>query len=206
MTSIQVQVEPADASVATLAGGDVKEFFITVTSDASTPLAEQLQAALAEVSARDAEIVMIDIFAPLNQPADLPAGVPVMWIDSGHTHGSNLGGVQIHAITGTPVERISLGDAVVGTVYQGPFGRYCRMTGVACADTSASRYDQAISTYERMEEALKLAGMEFSDVIRTWLYLADILDWYDEFNAARDEYFTGKNTFDKLVPASMLVL
>ena len=166
------------------------------------PRRRRKAAALAEVDSRDAEIVMIDIFAPLDQDADLPEGVPVMWVDSGHTRGSNLAGVQIHAITGCAVERISLGDAVVGTVYQGPFGRYCRMTGIACADTSASRYAQAISTYERMEEALRLAGMEFSDVIRTWLYLADILDWYDEFNAARDEYFTGKKTFDKLVPAS----
>ncbi|MBT3279434.1 MAG: hypothetical protein HN909_00155 [Phycisphaerales bacterium] len=202
MAPIDVQIQTADAAVASLASNGVTEYFITTTSDATTPIAEQLSVALGEVAARNAEIVVLNIFAPLDQQVDLPEDIPTMWVDSGHTRGSNLSGLQVHAISGATLERISLDGQTVGTVYSGPFGRYCRMTGIGSADTSADRYAQAISTYERMEAALKLAGMEFSDVIRTWLYLADILDWYDEFNAARDEYFTGKKTFDKLVPAS----
>ena len=53
-----------------------------------------------------------------------------------------------------------------------------------------------------MEAALRLAGMDFSHVVRTWLFLDEILAWYRELNQARDAFFTSRGVYDGLVPAS----
>jgi enamine deaminase RidA (YjgF/YER057c/UK114 family) len=44
--------------------------------------------------------------------------------------------------------------------------------------------------------------MDFSNVIRTWFYLDDLLAWYDEFNVARTGFFRSRGVFEGLVPAS----
>lgn len=44
--------------------------------------------------------------------------------------------------------------------------------------------------------------MDFSHVIRTWFYNNRLLDWYEEFNRARDTFFESRGVFDRLVPAS----
>ena len=44
--------------------------------------------------------------------------------------------------------------------------------------------------------------MTFADVVRTWLYMDNILDWYDPFNCARDAFFKSRAVYDGLVPAS----
>jgi enamine deaminase RidA (YjgF/YER057c/UK114 family) len=53
-----------------------------------------------------------------------------------------------------------------------------------------------------MESALGLVGMDFSNVFRTWFYLDDILEWYDQFNAVRNQFFKEHSVYDGLVPAS----
>jgi enamine deaminase RidA (YjgF/YER057c/UK114 family) len=44
--------------------------------------------------------------------------------------------------------------------------------------------------------------LNFSSTIRTWLYAADILSWYDKLNRARNDFFTEHSIYDKVVPAS----
>jgi len=44
--------------------------------------------------------------------------------------------------------------------------------------------------------------MDFSNVIRTWLYLDQLLKWYDDFNEVRTDFFDEYGVFDNLVPAS----
>jgi enamine deaminase RidA (YjgF/YER057c/UK114 family) len=53
-----------------------------------------------------------------------------------------------------------------------------------------------------MEIALVEHGMTLSNIVRTWLYLDKILDWYGPFNQVRTEIFTQRGVFSKGVPAS----
>ena len=53
-----------------------------------------------------------------------------------------------------------------------------------------------------MEQVLLSAGMDFRNVVRTWLFLDGLLDWYDEFNAVRTQFFRERGVFDNIVPAS----
>jgi enamine deaminase RidA (YjgF/YER057c/UK114 family) len=44
--------------------------------------------------------------------------------------------------------------------------------------------------------------MEFTDVVRTWLYIDDILDWYSDFNTVRWEFFENRAIGKGKMPAS----
>ena len=48
-------------------------------------------------------------------------------------------------------------------------------------------------------------GFTFKDIVRTWYYLDIILDWYDEFNWLRSDYFQKTGVFENLIPASTAV-
>jgi len=53
-----------------------------------------------------------------------------------------------------------------------------------------------------MEQVLAEAGLAFRDVIRTWFYLDDILDWYGEFNQVRNGFFQDRGVYTGVMPAS----
>ena len=49
---------------------------------------------------------------------------------------------------------------------------------------------QAKAMMEKVEAALGQFGANFLSVPRTWMWLKDILSWYDEFNRVRSKFFT----------------
>ena len=89
-----------------------------------------------------------------------------------------------------------------GVVTEDEWGRYALLKGVPPADVAASPYEQALSAFEAVERELREAGMEFSDVVRTWIYADRILDWYADLNRARNGFFTARGVYDRYVPAS----
>ncbi len=90
----------------------------------------------------------------------------------------------------------------VGTLYEDDNAVYALLAGVLPSDLGAARAGQAASLFENIEAALKTAGMTFANVVRTWLYMDRILEWYDPFNRARDAFFTSRKVFGGFVPAS----
>ncbi len=45
---------------------------------------------------------------------------------------------------------------------------------------------QAAAMFDRAGDILAANGAGYADVVRTWIYVSEILDWYDEFNEARN--------------------
>jgi enamine deaminase RidA (YjgF/YER057c/UK114 family) len=43
--------------------------------------------------------------------------------------------------------------------------------------------------FREANRTLESSGFRFRDVARTWIYLPQLLDWYDEFNAARAQSY-----------------
>ena len=106
-----------------------------------------------------------------------------------------------------PDIEFELPDAVVSTTAHGvvtedEWGRYALLKGVPPDDISASPYEQALSAFEAVERELGEVGMDFSNVVRTWIYADRILDWYADFNRARNEFFAARGVYDRYVPAS----
>jgi enamine deaminase RidA (YjgF/YER057c/UK114 family) len=49
---------------------------------------------------------------------------------------------------------------------------------------------------------LNEAGFQFTDTVRTWFYLDDLLEWYDGFNAVRTGFYRDRGVLNGLIPAS----
>ncbi len=97
---------------------------------------------------------------------------------------------------------IVLNGRTVGYTYEDDFATYALLTGVLPQDLKASRFDQTTSAFESIEAALFQVGMTFKHVVRTWLYMDDVLSWYDQLNQARDAFFESRQIFGGFIPAS----
>ncbi|MDR1283604.1 MAG: endoribonuclease L-PSP [Opitutaceae bacterium] len=89
-----------------------------------------------------------------------------------------------------------------GVVFEDAHARYCLLGDLTADDPTASRAVQCRQLFENMEGALAVAGLEFTDTVRTWLYADAILDWYDTLNQVRTRFFNERGVFAKRVPAS----
>ncbi len=90
----------------------------------------------------------------------------------------------------------------VGACYEDAYAEYVLLMGVAPSDLSADRVTQTASAFANLEGALETVGFAFHDVVRTWFYLDRLLEWYDDFNRARDAFFESRGVFGGFVPAS----
>ena len=100
------------------------------------------------------------------------------------------------------VRAISRGGRVVANVFEDEDARYLLAAGVMPADPAAPRGEQATSVFLELEGVLAEEGMTFADVVRTWLYIDRVCEWYNEFNAARSAFFETRHVFETFLPAS----
>ena len=127
---------------------------------------------------------------------------PLTWLRGDPCNGRSPAASQAVVIAGAPVCPLRMDGRTVGMVYEDEHAVYCQLGGVLPTDSKASRATQARQFFENMETALTLAGMEFRHTVRTWLYLDQLLDWYDTFNEVRTGFFEERGVFDHMVPGS----
>jgi hypothetical protein len=125
---------------------------------------------------------------------------PVTWLENGHDTG--FCGTHLWAVSGPAVRRLELDGKIIGTMFEDDYAQYCRLGGLLPKETSRSPSEQTAEIFGQMDLLLQRNGMEFSQVIRTWFYNNNILDWYDEFNGVRNDFFRKKRIFEGLLPAS----
>jgi enamine deaminase RidA (YjgF/YER057c/UK114 family) len=109
--------------------------------------------------------------------------------DEGQT--GPLSGVQIHAIKSpTPPEIITTQDnRACGRVFRTPACDYLGLSALTMPDAGTAP-DQAYAMFAQAQTILQSFGADFLYVPRTWLWLGNILDWYDGLNQARNRFFT----------------
>lgn len=127
---------------------------------------------------------------------------PLMWLQGDVCPGTHVAGAQMFTLQGQPLKRVRLGNRVVGTAWSDENADYCLLAGVLPANLGAAPGAQTRSCFEEIEAGLVEAGMDFTHVVRTWFYMDHLLDWYDDFNAARTAFFEEHGVFDRLIPAS----
>ncbi|HEY5653072.1 MAG TPA: RidA family protein [Pontiella sp.] len=116
--------------------------------------------------------------------------------------GETVTGTQFIALSGVTLNPVMDGERKVGTWYETDDALYCLLGDIRADDLTLGRKEQAQSVFEKTENLLKQANMEFTDIVRTWIYLNDLLEWYDEFNLVRTQFFNERSVFEKMVPAS----
>jgi enamine deaminase RidA (YjgF/YER057c/UK114 family) len=126
---------------------------------------------------------------------------PVTWVEGFACHHYPVAGLQVHLFNGQ-VERLEDSGRIVGSVFTAGGARQCWVGGLGGDDASLTRPEQTRRTLERLQAILAQAGFELADVIRTWFFLEDILAWYNDFNRARTQVYSGLKFRTGSLPAS----
>ena len=182
----------------------VAEVFITANPTQARPLGEQAEAlfsAVAEVlHSHKARILQERIFGtdaalqdalPVRQAVygTLDDGVPPVLLAVPEGPYGGLCGIQIHAVSCDEAPKVlrSEGAACGRRLDAGGLG-YVALSGLIAPKAGANT-DQARAIFEKAASALREAGTDIFSVARTWLWIEDILAWYDDFNGVRSGFF-----------------
>jgi hypothetical protein len=113
---------------------------------------------------------------------------PVTFIQGMPVSGEGLAGIIIRAVA--PVEKSDFVEVISENGV--PAGRRWRRKGLKFILLQNMRNEvgescpktgfQAKIAIENADRILRGCGTDFRDVIRTWFYIRDILQWYGEFN------------------------
>lgn len=129
-------------------------------------------------------------------------GRPVVWLHGDACKDGEMYSMQAVAVSGLCPQPVRSAGRDVGFVYEDETARFCRLCGVLPVDRKASRAEQTQSVFEIVQTALSENGFLFTDTVRTWIYLDQLLGWYDEFNRVRTAFFEKTGIFNCRVPAS----
>ena len=184
------------ADIATLALPTHSEHCITVQASEQWKMGALLRE---EAEKRNATVLSQFVFAGTHHYEE---SADAVWLQGDACDDGDLYSMQAVALSGLDPKPIHLNGRDMGFTYEDDTARYCRLRGVMPQDLTASRIDQTRSAFETMDAALKLNDFQFTDTVRTWIYLDHLLEWYDDFNIVRTQYFNETGIFDAMVPAS----
>ena len=192
-----------------LGKGPYKEYWVNSTENHTegTGVAGRV---LEFLKAQDAKAVSIRLFGSHSDIEDAlrliemqteEVGVLPLCILQDDSTGHAPLDIQVHAISGANLKPLYFEDVPVGHEFEDAHAKYY-MLNVLPNDGEASKCDQTNDIFERSHAILEGLGLNFSDTIRTWLFVQDILSWYGDLNETRDRFFERHDIFNKLVPAS----
>jgi len=127
---------------------------------------------------------------------------PLTWCEGKADSPAAISGMHVFAVTGTTVETIHRNGQPVGRVFSEGCFSHCLLGGIVASQPNSPRPEQCREVLTEMAGVLGEAGMSLRNVVRTWYFLEDILDWYGEFNRVRNQFFQEHQVFHGLVPAS----
>ena len=204
--------------IRTVKNDNLTEIYISATGEKRLPLsqqAEKLFSGVAEIlNEHNARIFQERIFTTVGTPqairdirleqyGDLDDGVEPAWLIISQGANGPIAGVQIHAIAGTEDNQILREGRT-------PCGRSCkfgdsRLIGISAitAPTAGDASKQANEMLHKCENVLKQNGTDLRAVPRTWMWLEDILDWYDDFNSVRNAFFVERGMIGKGIVSKM---
>ncbi|HEX42261.1 MAG TPA: hypothetical protein ENN81_09410 [Phycisphaerales bacterium] len=173
----------------------------TAADDLTTTARELFESVRDQLNARSARIVQEWIIAPAASMAelsrvrgeiygDLDDGVPPSLLCCRPGRTGALAAVAVHAIAcDSHIQAIEVAGAPRGRIVRTTRLAYVTVSGVSMS-SAPGREAQARAMLTEAEKALGTLGGDFLSVPRTWMWLGDILAWYDAFNSVRNSFFT----------------
>ncbi|MHC5009710.1 MAG: hypothetical protein ACYTG6_02035, partial [Planctomycetota bacterium] len=116
---------------------------------------------------------------------------PATFIEGAPCVGGCLAGVQIIGVLprdgGATVRTVARGEEPVGRLLETRDYRVLFLSGVS--DPRSAKgvcvTDQGARMFEQAGVLLAQEGFRPQDIVRTWIYIPRLLDWYGEFNRVR---------------------
>jgi enamine deaminase RidA (YjgF/YER057c/UK114 family) len=123
----------------------------------------------------------------------VPTTTPVTCIQGHPVWGEGLAGVIIQAVPAGQVRTLLDGDVPCGRAWHSDGAEFLMLQNITgLPDGSGGPESRALQVrrmLERADRVLREQGGSYRDVVRTWFYLSDILEWYPEFNKVRNEQY-----------------
>jgi enamine deaminase RidA (YjgF/YER057c/UK114 family) len=120
---------------------------------------------------------------------DLDDGVTPAWLEVLPGPDGPVAGVQAHAIAaGIAPEPVEFDGKLCGRLYRGNGSSLLGVSGLS-APRAGGAAEQAHTMLEQAAGVIGRAGGDMFSVVRTWMWLRDILGWYGEFNRVRNRFF-----------------
>jgi enamine deaminase RidA (YjgF/YER057c/UK114 family) len=119
--------------------------------------------------------------------------VPPTLVEGAPVAGAGVAGIHVFASRGRSRILAERGRSL-GRIVDGASARYVGLSDVGrrlLAPRVARQGLEARAVLEAADALLAGEGLSFTDVARTWFYLDGILDWYGDFNGARNAFFRG---------------
>ena len=181
------------------------ELYISAVPDQNAPLEQQatqsFKAVAETLKAENAHIMQERIFIHDSESTNLSQirsqaygqlddGVPPTILLCGQGLNEPFTSIQIHAVRSEKKPQlIKLNQNPCGRLFKTDGCQYLTLSNISAQDTD-SNTQQARNMLQKAENALKMLNAEFLNVVRTWMWLGDILSWYDDFNLVRNRFFT----------------
>ncbi len=195
--------------IAIVSTGGLKKYYITANHQKNGrdyPLFDNL---LAYLNSENAQIISQLVFGSCKHYEKSIAKLielsesfswPVTWLHGDGCSCDCLTSTQVTAVSGVEVNPVVLDNKRVGAIYEDEYAEYCYLGDIHTDDLSGSNAEQSLGAYEKMLAALRTVNMDFSNVVRMWNYLDNLLKWYGDFNDMRTEFFHKHNVFNNIVP------
>lgn len=114
-----------------------------------------------------------------------------------------IAGVQVCAVKAKQAPKaIGLNGANYGRVFEANGQKILTLSGLSFPDDKTCA-DQMNNIFNQAERLLENHGTDFASVARTWMWLGDILGWYDDFNKTRSSFFIQRGLIGKGISSKM---
>lgn len=111
---------------------------------------------------------------------------PAAYLEGRPPDGPGFAGLQLWGVRGRGSVRTVSAAGVAGRLWTAPGLRALHLCGARGSVANGDgRAGEAAGMFAAARAALAEHGFRYRQVARTWIYLARILDWYEEFNRVR---------------------
>ncbi len=186
-------------SISALTLHDRTEYCITSCGCDSVKMNSALQGLPAE---QDSLMLNRFVFAGIRHYAGSKAAGQTVWLQGDACKDGTVSSSQAFAIAGISPVPVKYNSKTVGFIYEDEYARYCNLSGISPENMQASRAEQTLEVLGIIASTLKCHGFQFNDIVRTWFFLDQLLEWYEEFNCVRTAFYKESGIYKKLIPAS----
>lgn len=211
----------ANLEIRSVKSASATEIYISATPGEAAPLQDQAREIFSGIRdilcSKNAFILQERVFSTLAATetirqarseayGDLDDGVAPSYLVAAEGSSGPIAGVQVHAIsTQNKPEVVNLDQTGCGRILRAPGCTLLTLSSIS-APQAGKNTEQTQAMMKMGESVLKQFGATFLSVPRTWMWLKDILSWYDEFNNVRNDFFTERELIGagtrQLMPAS----
>jgi len=191
-------------------GQSVRELHLTVRPLPGEPPGDTWGRLACVLRTHAAAVVRQEIFGRLQARAQVldalsrqmgPLTWPVTYIEGAPCTGQDWAGTHLVAVAQAQVQSIQWAGRVVGRAYEDGWARHILLGDLLPQNLQAPKPDQALECFRHVVQRLQATNSQPRDLVRTWLFLDDIVSWYDAFNRVRTAFYQDCGVTDRL-PAS----